>query len=138
MSSSNTCSYTHKSTVARRMSSKRDCCCARGRARCEAARWPGGRVAALEVRDGQATRRGASCYTQQITCKNLLFMLNAQSKRHGAQRVPTLAPGCTRGPPACPAAESARKDPRPAEKSRVMCKKRYSSIHIHTRLPFEM
>ena len=30
--------------------------------------------------------------------------LNAQSKRHGARLGPKLAPWCTRGPPACPAA----------------------------------
>ena len=43
------------------MRSKRDCCCTRGG---RGTRWPG----------GQAIRRGASCYTQQRTCENLLFV----------------------------------------------------------------
>ena len=42
--------------------------------------------------------------------------LNTQSKRHGARPGPTLAPWCTGGSPAYPAAKSARKDPRPEEK----------------------
>ena len=45
--------------------------------------------------------------------------MSAQSTRHGARPGPTLAPSCTRGPPACPAAESTRKEPRAKEKSFV-------------------
>ena len=40
----------------------------------------------------------------------------AQSTHHGARPGPTLAPWSAHGPPACPAAESARKDPRPEGK----------------------
>ena len=47
---------------------------------------------------------------------------NAQSTRHGAGPGPKLAPWCTGGP-LFPAAESARKDPRPEEKSCVFRKK---------------
>ena len=36
-------------------------------------------------------------------------LLNAKSARHGARPGPTLARWCTGGPPACSAAESARK-----------------------------
>ena len=43
--------------------------------------------------------------------------LNAQSTRHGARLGPTIAPWCTGGPPACPPAKSARKDPRSEEKT---------------------
>lgn len=45
--------------------------------------------------------------------------LITQSTRYGARPEPTLAPQCTRGPPACPAAESSRTNPRPYEKSYV-------------------
>ena len=35
---------------------------------------------------------------------------------------PVLAPQCSRGPPACPATESTRKDPRAEEQKMPMCK----------------
>ena len=41
-------------------------------------------------------------------------------------------------PPACPAAESARKGPRPEEKNGLMCKKVCFIVHVHTRFPFGM
>ena len=58
----------------------------------------------------------------EVICQ-ILFLLNAQSTRHGARPGPILAPSCTGGPPACPAAESARKDSRPEDKSLVLRKK---------------
>ena len=39
----------------------------------EESRGAGGQATTLEVRGGQATRRGASCYTQQRTCEKLLY-----------------------------------------------------------------
>ena len=45
--------------------------------------------------------------------------LSAQSTRHGSRPGPTLATWCTGRSPACPAAESARNDPRSEEKSFV-------------------
>ena len=50
--------------------------------------------------------------------------LNAQSTRRGARPGPKLAPWCTRGPPACLAAESARKDPRAPDESVQMSPKK--------------
>ena len=54
------------------------------------------------------------------------------------EHVPRSPPGaqtcayCVRGPPACPAAENAREDPRPEEKSLPMCKKMHQ-VHVrHT------
>ena len=49
--------------------------------------------------------------------------LNAQSTRQGVRQGPTLTLWRTGGSPACPAAESARKDPRPDEKSFVFREK---------------
>ena len=56
--------------------------------------------------------------------------LNARSTRHGAQPEPILAPWCTGGPSSCPAAESARKDPRPEENSFVF-RKSQNFMHKH-------
>ena len=48
--------------------------------------------------------------------------LNPQSTCHVPRPGPTLAPWCSGGLPACPGAESTRKDPRPQEKKMPMCK----------------
>ena len=48
---------------------------------------------------------------------------NAESARHGARPVPNLRQVCRRPPPARPAADSGRKDPRPGKKRSSMCKK---------------
>ena len=56
--------------------------------------------------------------------------LKAHSTRHGARPGPTLGSWCTGGSPACPAAESARKDPWPEEKSFVLRKKKVNFIHV--------
>ena len=48
---------------------------------------------------------------------------DTQSTPRGARPGPTLAPWCAGGSPACPAAESARKDPRPEEKKSKFCTK---------------
>ena len=53
--------------------------------------------------------------------------LTAQSTRHGAR--PTLASWCPRAPPACPTAKSARKDPRPEERSWPRCTKKSNWVH---------
>ena len=57
--------------------------------------------------------------------------LNVQSTRHGAQPGPTLAPWCTRGPPACPAAASARRNARLEKKTWPMCEKSQLGTHAH-------
>ena len=67
-STSNTYSYTYKSTVAQRNELDGT---AIAREEGQGARWPDGQATTLEVRGGQATRRGASCYTQQRTFENL-------------------------------------------------------------------
>ena len=41
----------------------------------------------------------------------------------------TLAPWCSGGLPACPGAESTRKDPRPEKKKMLICQKKNTSIH---------
>ena len=61
--------------------------------------------------------------------------LNPQSTCHGPRPGPTLAPWCSGGPPACPAAESTSKEPRPQEKKNVGVQKKthvYSSIHTRS------
>ena len=50
--------------------------------------------------------------------------LNAPSTSHGARPGPKLAPSVPGGPPACPAAESARKDSRSEQKRYPMCEKK--------------
>ena len=50
--------------------------------------------------------------------------LNAQSTRDGARPRPTHSPWCTGGLPACHAAESARKDPRPQDKRSFVFRKK--------------
>ena len=55
--------------------------------------------------------------------------LNFQSTHHGARPGPTLALSCTSGSPACPAAESARKDQRPEQKSSVFRKQNKTNIY---------
>ena len=57
--------------------------------------------------------------------------LNAQNTRHGARPGPKLAARCTGGPPACPAAESARKDSRPEEQTFYSAKKSISYIYLY-------
>ena len=59
----------------------------------------------------------------------LLATLNPQSTYQGPRPGPTLAPWCSGGLPACPGAESTRKDPRLEEKEMPMCKKN-ALIHI--------
>ena len=54
--------------------------------------------------------------------------VNPQSTCHGPRPGPTLAPSCTGGLPACPGAESTRKDPRRQEKKKSMCKKTHLYI----------
>ena len=56
--------------------------------------------------------------------------LNPHSTCHGPRLGPTLAPWCSGGLPACPSAESTRKDPRPGEKKMPMCKK-HTHTHLH-------
>ena len=55
--------------------------------------------------------------------KALLARFRDFERRHGTRAGPTLAP-LTGGSPACPATESARKDPRPEEKSFLFGKKK--------------
>ena len=62
----------------------------------------------------------------------LLATLNAQSTCHGPRPGPTLAPWCSGGLPACPGAESTRKDPRPEEKKVPMGKKTHLYVVIYT------
>ena len=111
------------------------------------ARWPGDQATTLDVRGGEATWGGASCYTQQRLYENVLFVFFscafpssclalARRKAMPCKRVslrdaerpqitrPSRAQTCavSKGKPfSCPAAENARKDPRPEETSRSMC-----------------
>ena len=55
--------------------------------------------------------------------------LNRQSTDHGLPPESTLAPWCSGGLPACPGAESTRKDPRPEKKKMLICQKKNTSIH---------
>ena len=62
-----------------------------------------------------------------MSCEALDYLparatLNAQSTSHGPRPGPALSPWCTSDPPSCPPAESARQDPRKAEKRSPMCK----------------
>ena len=126
------------------MSSERDCCCTRGKPRCEVPRGPYSRS------DVATSRREPSCYTKKNrTCEIVLFFffcvdihrpgrlglggtrsrqkeparatLDAQSTRHGVRPGPKSAPQCTGGAPACAPAGSARKGPPPAEKCMQTC-----------------
>lgn len=66
---------------------------------------------------------------------------DAQSMHHGARPGPTLAPWCTHKPPACPAAEGTRKDPRLDEKRKSVSEKKVnfvlyvSTTYLWTDLP---
>ena len=53
--------------------------------------------------------------------------LNPQSTCHGPRAGPTLSPWCLGGLPACPGAESTRKDPRTEEKKMPMGKSKHIS-----------
>ena len=63
-------------------------------------------------------------------CLQDFATLNAQTTRHGARPGPKLAPWCTAGPHACPAAESARKNPRTPEKSVQMFQKKHICTYL--------
>ena len=54
-----------------------------------------------------------------------------RARLHGARPGPKLAPSVQAGPPACPAAESARNDPCPEEKRSLMCKKSDSFWYVN-------
>ena len=88
-----------------------------------------------------ANRKGPSCVRRQTHVSTVFHRpfylpdratLNAHSTRRGARRGPKTFAQCTRGPPACPAAESARKDPLPEETSWSMRKKKVHFIHAHS------
>ena len=60
----------------------------------------------------------------------LFAKLKPQSTCHGPRPGPTLAPQCSRGPPACPATESTRKDPR-AEEHKHADVQKVNFVHSH-------
>ena len=81
--------------------------------------------------------RGFACTWMALRARNPspsgLATLNPQSTCHGPRPGLILAPWYTDGLPACPGAESARKDPRPEEKKCRYAKKAHLYMVILVR-----
>ena len=139
-SSSNTHWHTRTHTKApwhKQTGSDRDCCCTRGGPMCEVARRPGDVRAVIHSRKYAKTCCCSIFFVWIFHCPARLWLggkrsrdflpdratSNAESARHGARPVPNLRQVCRRPPPARPAADSGRKDPRPGKKRSSMCKK---------------